>query len=230
MSDSEFDTFAFKYKDILDETVGFSGETSAYFDSYKLHCLQRWCIAPKTDRAILDFGCGTGSLAALVADALPQAIVHGYDISEKSLKEARTKSAGRSNLTFFDRLPDESSYDLVYSANVFHHIPPNSRAGVLTSLGSLLAPGGRVAIFEHNPWNPLTRYVVKTCPFDKGVELICRPAFARMAGEAGLEITLRRYIVFFPSFLKFLRKHESRLGFLPFGAQYMLVLRKCGGN
>jgi SAM-dependent methyltransferase len=224
MSDHEFDTFAANYGEILDETIRFAGEGSAYFDEYKLRCLQQWCIAPDTTASILDFGCGTGSLAGLVARAFPQVAVHGYDVSGKSLEEARSQSVGLPNLTFLDKLTDKVFYDLIYSANVFHHVPPNLRPEVLRSLGQRLTPNGRIVIFEHNPWNPLTRYVVKLCPFDKGVTLISRCAFVKLARGVAMDVVHSRYIVFFSSSLRFLRKYEPRLGFLPLGAQYMLVL------
>jgi len=38
------------------------------------------------------------------------------------------------------------------------------------------------------------------------------------------QVQQKRYIVFFPKFLKLFRKAEHSLGFLPLGAQYMLVL------
>lgn len=229
MSDPEFDEFAADYSEILDETVRFAGEGSAYFDSYKLGCLKQWCISPESDRTVLDFGCGTGSLATHVAAAFPQLTVHGYDISRKSIEAARSKSVEISNLLFFDRLPEKVSYDLIYSANVFHHVPPGSRSDLLKSLGRLLAPGGRIVIFEHNPWNPLTRYVVRTCPFDKGVKLISRPAFVKLARGIEMEAVQKRYIVFFPGCLRLLRSLEPSLGFLPLGAQYVLVLVKRSG-
>ncbi len=228
MSNHEFDSFAANYGEILDETIRFAGEGSAYFDAYKLRCLRQWCMAPDTKGPVLDFGCGTGSLAGLVAQAFPQVTVHGHDVSRKSLEEARSKSGALPNLSFFGQLPDEVFYDLIYSANVFHHVSPSSRPDLLRSLGQRLTPGGRIVIFEHNPWNPLTRYVVKTCPFDKGVTLISRPAFVKLARGVAMDVVHSRYIVFFPSFLRFLRKCEPRLGFLPLGAQYMLVLAKLG--
>ena len=225
MSDREFDRFAAKYGEILNETVKFAGEGSTYYDAYKLHCLTRWCLAPDTMGPVLDFGCGTGSLAGLVARAYPQITVHGYDVSRKSLEEARSQSVGLSNLSFIDQLPDQLFYDLIYSANVFHHVPSDSRHELLRSLGQRLSPSGRIVIFEHNPWNPFTRYVVRMCPFDKGVTLISRPAFVKLARRAAMDVVHGRYIVFFPSFLQFLRKYESSLGLFPLGAQYMLVLR-----
>ena len=36
----------------------------------------------------------------------------------------------------------------------------------------MLRPGGLVAIYEHNPLNPVTMRVVNTCPFDEHAVLL----------------------------------------------------------
>ncbi len=36
---------------------------------------------------------------------------------------------------------------------------------------SVLKKKGRVYIFEHNPYNPVTRYLVATCEFDRDAVL-----------------------------------------------------------
>ena len=89
----------------------------------------------------------------------------------------------------------------------------------------MIKPGENIVIFEHNPYNPLTRHVVQTCPFDRGVELISLSRFVELARKSALQIRLKRYIVFFPKSLSPFRRLEPCLGFLPLGAQYMLFLR-----
>ena len=63
-------------------------------------------------------------------------------------------------------------FDLVLAICVFHHIPPSERPYVMREIHRILRPGGIVAVFEHNPLNPLTRYVVKQCEFDIDAELL----------------------------------------------------------
>jgi hypothetical protein len=87
-------------------------------------------------------------------------------------------------------------------------------------------PGGIVAIFEHNPWNPLTRKVVRDCEFDVGVELLSRRRTVELLSAAGLEVEEWRYIVFFPREGGGLRRVERSVARLPLGAQYYTAARR----
>ena len=56
-----------------------------------------------------------------------------------------------------NRIPAEAdSFDVVFSACVFHHIPHGEHLNWLQELHRITRPGGLIAIFEHNPLNPLT--------------------------------------------------------------------------
>jgi hypothetical protein len=81
-------------------------------------------------------------------------------------------------------------------------------------------------IFEHNPFNPVTRYIVATCEFDEKAVLV--PAHSLMAREiaAGFSNVKRSYIGFFPRMLRSLRSWEPWLSALPIGAQYFTVAEK----
>ncbi len=224
MSEHEFDAFGAHYDEILDSSLAISGEGVDYFDSYKARCLSERVLRDRSGLSILDFGCGVGRLAALIAESHPDCTVHGVDISAEVIKIACTRFPAAGNLTFSTEVPPENSYDVISTANVFHHIPPPRRSETVIRLKRLLSDQGKLVIFEHNPWNPLTQYVVRTCPFDVNAKLIFSREFARMASRVGLQVELRRYIVFFPRILKMLRRFEPMLGSCPLGAQYMMVL------
>jgi hypothetical protein len=55
---------------------------------------------------------------------------------------------------------------------VLHHVPPADREALLARVATKLAPGGKLVVFEHNPWNPLTRKVVAECAFDADAVLL----------------------------------------------------------
>jgi SAM-dependent methyltransferase len=224
MADAEFDKFASEYSEILDRTVSFSGSGRDYFDACKLQCVKDIGISPNDALDVLDFGCGTGQLAYFMAEAFPRSRIFGVDVSGKSIEIAREKYRNVSNLLFGHRLEPQRTYDLICAASVFHHVPAETRFALLISLKNALKPRGKIVVFEHNPWNPLTRYVVNTCPFDAGAELISRRRFVKLAHEVGMSIVMKRYIVFFPKFAERLRPLEPLLGFLPLGAQYLLVM------
>jgi hypothetical protein len=86
----------------------------------------------------------------------------------------------------------------------------------------VLKPGGNVFVFEHNVLNPLTLKAVRDCPFDEDAILLPRRELLGLARNAGFASFKARYIVFFPAPLAFLRPLEPTLGFIPFGAQYVV--------
>jgi SAM-dependent methyltransferase len=221
---ADFDEWAEDYEERLSACLGLSGEKYDYFQLQKLACLKRWVAGVNPTATILDFGCGIGNLAGLMAQAFPQSTIYGYDVSQRSIEMARKRWEYLENITFSNDLPSKRSCDLIIAANVFHHIKPSDRVGKLLQLKDMLKAGKNIVIFEHNPLNPLTRHVVKTCPFDREVELISLSRFIGLAHRSGLRILLKRYIVFFPRLLSPFRRLEPFLGFLPLGAQYMLFL------
>ena len=113
-------------------------------------------------------------------------------------------------------------FDLVFIANVLHHINPNQRHDTLSFIKSLTVNNGELFIFEHNPYNPVTRHIVRTCPFDADAELIKPRHLIALLKKAGFSIIERQYILFFPSFLSGLRPMERYLKSLPLGGQYVV--------
>ena len=109
-------------------------------------------------------------------------------------------------------------------AGVFHHVPVSQRLTVLRRLAGLLAPGGLLFVFEHNPFNPVTRRMVATCPFDEDAELITLNEMKQLVTISGeLKVTATNYCLFFPQFLSFLRPLEKFLNWIPGGGQYFVV-------
>jgi SAM-dependent methyltransferase len=219
-----FDDFATEYERLMAESIKFSGDNPDYFDRYKVDCLNKWIGKTESSTSVLDFGCGIGKISAITAKNFPKWKVHGFDVSSKSIEIARKKWGYLENLVFLKALPETAKFDIITAANVFHHINPEKRSNWVLRLKNHLTPSGKIVIFEHNPFNPFTRYVVNTLPFDEGVELITLSQFTNLVKDCGLRVQLKRYIVFFPKFLGFLRRFEPLLGFLPMGAQYMIVI------
>jgi hypothetical protein len=108
----------------------------------------------------------------------------------------------------------------VVAANTFHHIEPPDRARWMTELARTVEPGGFLLVFEHNPFNPLTRRAVRLCPFDEGVELL-RPREARaLLTGARTQVVEEFFYFFFPRSLRWFRRLEPGLSRVPLGAQY----------
>lgn len=103
---------------------------------------------------VLEIGCGTGNLALLVKRDQPGATVVGLDPDPAALDLARRK-AHRAGLVidldrgFADDLPyPDAGFDRVLSAFMFHHLPAAARAGMLTEVRRVLAPGGSLHLLD----------------------------------------------------------------------------------
>ena len=227
---AEFDKFADEYLADHAANIAISGETPDYFARYKVDAVRRiWTrLGLAEPRAILDFGAGIGNSWPWLAEAFPGARITGLDVSHKSLAIAERRFPGVATPLAYDgaSLPfDGPHFDLIFSACVFHHIAAEQHIALFRQLNGALAPGGRMAIFEHNPVNPVTRYIVATCAFDAHAVLIPAPEMKRRqraAGFAGVEV---RYTGFFPASLAALRPLEPLMGALPLGAQYFTFAR-----
>jgi hypothetical protein len=86
----------------------------------------------------------------------------------------------------------------------------------------VLRRGGRIYVFEHNPFNPLTQWVVRHSPIDENAVLL-RPSEVRLGlGRAGASAVRTDYIMFTPPRLRFLRPIDKALAWLPLGGQYVV--------
>ena len=227
---AEFDKFAEEYLADHAANIAVSGESPDYFARYKVdEVRRRWDrLGLAEPRAILDFGAGIGNSWPWLARAFPTAAIAGLDVSEKSLAIAERRFPGAATPVRYDGaiLPFEPrSFDLIFSACVFHHIPAGEHVRLFGQLRAALRPDGRMATFEHNPVNPVTRHIVATCPFDENAHLIAAPELRRRQARAGFSAVEVRYTGFFPGALAALRPLERLMTALPLGAQYYTFAR-----
>jgi SAM-dependent methyltransferase len=214
----KFDEVASQYDEIHAKGMSPSGEPSGYFAQYKIDRLKR--LGVTADASVLDFGCGVGNITELLAENFSSVV--GYDPSVGSLEVARKRLPG---LTFYsdENLLPKAKFDVVVLAGVMHHVSPDERHAVISRARDALKAGGRLVIFEHNPYNPITRRVVDNCPFDEDAILLPPREVRGVLTAAGLVDVKQAFIVFFPHALAFLRRLEPAIGFFPLGAQTMTV-------
>ena len=219
-----FDKHARTYRESLNTCFAPFGGKDTYYDSYKIECIKKWAVFDDKAYDILDYGCGIGKLTGLLAKEFRKSVVYGWDISRKSLRLAKEEYAETKNINFIDELFPDRKYDFIIVSMVFHHIKPDDRINTLINIKRLLKPDGKIIIFEHNPLNPVVRYIINRCPLDEDAELVMRNKFVRLAKICGLQAEFARYTLFFPRPSKLLMNLENLLKFIPFSAQYMLIL------
>lgn len=228
---AEFDAFADGYDEALHAGLVATGESSDYFargrTAWLARRLREYGVTPAS---VLDFGCGTGSSIPYLQRLPGCTRVHGTDVSEASLAIAR-RQYGSPAVTFGPASTAESaSFDLVFCNGVFHHIPPGERASALATVRRALRPGGVFALWENNPWNPGTRYVMSRIPFDRDAITISPPAARALLRGSGFDVLRSDFLFFFPAFLRSLRWMERALSALPLGGQYLVLARRSAGE
>jgi trans-aconitate methyltransferase len=108
--------------------------------------LERLALAG--DETVLDIGCGTGRLTALLADRLPRGRAVGIDLSTSMLATARRElpAASRDRVAFVHAdaaaLPIAGTADAIFSTATFHWVLDHPR--LFRSLWRALKPGGRL--------------------------------------------------------------------------------------
>jgi SAM-dependent methyltransferase len=237
MGNTVFDRVARDYETIHNRSLP-PGVSSDEFVRQKAGHVIGWILeaAGGGEFCYLDFGCGNGRLFRLLLDSSPLAPMlaggrlrlFGVEPSAESIAEAR-RIAGDDRVCFAERLeglPKEVRFDLAISCNVFHHIPPPERTTAARALRARMKPGANLVIWEHNPFNPLARLLVKCCPFDEDARLLSLAAARRLFEESSYRYVRHAYVNLFPPSwqrLKWVSRIESRLAGLPIGAQYWVM-------
>lgn len=185
--------------------------------------LRRCGMAPRATRW-LDVGCGRGELLSLGGGQFAESA--GCDLSPAMLQDTSNvavhQQRGPAELPF----PGET-FDLVTAVCVYHHVHGNDRRGLSCDIQRVLRPGGLCCMIEHNPWNPVTRRIVKRCPVDRDAELLTAATASKLLEEAGFESLGAEYFLFVPERLHaFAGGMEPLLGRVPLGGQYALIVRK----
>lgn len=220
MTKIDFDDYARSFEALTSSQTRLFDADRSYFDRYRVELMRR-VSGPKTG-AVLDFGCGVGLSTPHLRTAFPGSRIVGCDPSQESLALAREQMPDIEFMPPEDIAP-EPQFNLMLASSVFHHIAPAARVETLRYCIDRLNRGGHMFIFEHNPYNPVTRHLVNTCPFDEDAILLTRRETTSLLRAAGFEIAAAAYCLFFPQILAALRPLEPSLGWLPLGGQYFVA-------
>jgi trans-aconitate 2-methyltransferase len=101
-------------------------------------------IELRGDEVVLDAGCGSGELTAVLADRVPDGRVYAVDGSPRMAELARERLGARATVWVSDLLELEvpEPADLVFSAATFHWVSDHER--LFARLRVALKPGGRL--------------------------------------------------------------------------------------
>ena len=160
-------------------------------------------------QAVVDLGCGTGTLTILVKQRAPGAGVTGVDIDPEALRIARGKIASAGVAIRLDRArvsalpyPDET-FDRVVSSLVFHHLSPEEKRLSAAEVLRVLRPGGELHVADWGrPQNRLLRAAFFLVQLLDGFANTAEPArgalpeILRMAGFSDVTLTRQFATVF----------------------------------
>ncbi len=217
------------YREELDRAVAFTGTSHEFFAGAKATELLRLADAHLGDPATLDTldaGCGIGLTDRHLAGRFRS--LTGTDLSPEALETASRENPDvRYELAESGRLPfDAGAFHLTFAANVVQVVPTDERATFVAELARVTRPGGLVSLFEHNPYNPLTRLVVRRFSLSSDVRMLALGATLRLLRQASLTPIVSGYMLLWPSRRRRLVAVERALRRIPFGAQYYVVARR----
>lgn len=132
-------------------------------------------IDPNAADRILDVGCGTGSLAIWLKKLAPRADIIGIDPDPIIIARARRKAEKvgvsidwRNGFLTPAIYADIGTVTKVVSSLVFHQIPLCEKRNILSTIGTILRPGGTLHIADYG----LQRTMFMRFLFRRTVQLI----------------------------------------------------------
>ncbi len=224
----QFDRFHAAYDEALARGLAVSGEDKVYFARGRILFLNRCLLqVGQCPTSVLDFGCGTGTATPFFLREPGAETVVGVDASERSLEVARAQH-GSASVAFQStkHFTATGEFALAFCNGVFHHVPPAERGDVIALLRDSLQPGGVLALWDNNPWNPGARLVMSRIPFDRDAVMLSSREARQLLAAGGLQVVRTDYLFVFPRFLRSLRFFEAHLTKAPFGAQYQVLAQR----
>jgi SAM-dependent methyltransferase len=175
---------------------------------------------------VLDIGSGIGLVDKIIKSRIKN--LYGVDVEDGVVEQAINNNPDV-NYRKYDgeNLPFEANtFDIAFAINVMHHVPPGLWENFSKEMHRVLKRGGIGVVFEHNPFNPLTRKVVRDCEFDRDAVLLSHKKIQDLFKNASLKVDDKAYIMFFPFKGKIFRSIEAGLKWLPLGAQQYVSGKK----
>ncbi|WP_298791666.1 class I SAM-dependent methyltransferase [uncultured Campylobacter sp.] len=226
MKKVNFDEYSKDYDAIMQNQHKNFGDIK-YYAEYKIKILSNIVKRDHPHLHILEYGCGIGRNLPYIARVFRKSSIFGFDISKESLEIAKQNNKEISIIESEEKLMRYNGcFDVIFIAGVYHHIEPSLRNDITLNIFKLAADNCDVIVFEHNPYNPLTRYMVSTCEFDNDAVLLSKRELQTIFMQAGFKKNASAYTLFFPPILKRLSFLEKFIKWLPLGGQYYISVKK----
>jgi SAM-dependent methyltransferase len=226
----DFNEYSDSYRATVEDSFAIPGVEHDFFNRAKARHLLALADAHLGDPAelsVLDVGCGVGETDRMLEGRFGK--VAGVDVAGQLLERAAAVNPGATYRAYAEGDPipfDDETFDLTFAICVLHHVPTGDWERFVGDMARVTRPGGLVAIFEHNPWNPLTRRTVHNCEFDEDAVLLSRPKTRRLLAGQGLTPVESAYTTFFTRDSRGFQRAERLLRGVPAGAQYYAAARK----
>ncbi|MEQ1863928.1 MAG: class I SAM-dependent methyltransferase [Micropepsaceae bacterium] len=224
-----FDEYAGSYSEAIDKSLGQFGVEHDFFTKHKAFLIDE--ILTRTGRSaatmsLLDVGCGVGAIHSLIEGKFKA--IAGVDVSDDSLRVAKQEH-GQIDYKSFDgqHLPfADGSFDMTMAICVFHHVPPAQQQQLANEMVRIVRDQGLILIIEHNRFNPVTQYIVNTCPIDKDAILLSQRRLRRLFEMPMTSYVKSRSVLNVPPVTNALKRLDAMLGRVPIGAQYYMTAVK----
>ncbi len=225
---TDFERHKDTYRQEIQKSISFIGQDLDFFTQVKVDCLldlTRRHVGEPSRLKILDVGCGVGMTDRFLTPHFRK--LYGLDLSPGVVRKAKQMNPRASYRHYGGRtFPYPShSMDVTFAICVMHHVLPESLNRFAAELFRVTRKGGLVAVFEHNPLNPLTQIAVSRCDMDNDAILLRRREVEELLKEKG-RVVEKRYILFTPFPVRLFRFLASFLGKFPIGAQYYVAAKK----
>jgi SAM-dependent methyltransferase len=225
---AEFDEYASDYDGLLRDPL-----RDGFVDNREFYHRRKWLLIlnflrkrgidlSKTEW--LDVGCGKCELLGYGSDHFGRVV--GCDPSREMVRNAGKIEVRLQEAPAVLPFPD-GSFDFATAVCVYHHVEELDRVPLTREIQRVLRPNGTFCMIEHNPFNPVTRFIVSRSPIDVDAHLLTASTARRYCAAAGLQTTRTEHFLYLPE--KFYDKAprlEGLLGKLPLGGQYAMFARK----
>lgn len=162
-------------------------------------------IDPQPGERIVDIGCGTGTLAIVLWQKAPGALVTGVDPDPAVLAIARAKAAAapvdwvHAMGDALDDIPHLAGCDRITSSLVLHQCPVAVKSSILRQKWRLLRPGGQMFIADYGEQRSfLMRLLFRQVQMIDGFDLTEPNAKGCLPGlmeDAGFEDVAERAVI-----------------------------------